>query len=520
MYTLEQLREKTFKKLKEIGYQLDILPAGDRRCRQNWIDAIVGVKPPLLKLLEVSSDADRPRNRLIEEIDFAEFGELTFFELIELCRNTEKHLEDKPLKQLQHLRMKILDLTARPSAGVFLGNKTHRASWVLEIRHQLTFLVQTRSLVKVPRGLGRVEELLWKTPIIEDFDALLLHVQFFPETKDATSEIELQAQEPPIESKKDLIKRPTEEPQIQEPPIESKFGRILYPKPAAEPIALAAEISRGVSFDVEEFQQTHAAEIDAYVASFSDDRPPNRGTGDRGRLESEPRLSQSAIAPAAENSPGVDRQTSIAHQLLERLKPSPYTENFPTLSDTFLSRYSPPQSESLRYQADADGQLSLLDFEVESADEPPDPDDFDSLDAFREALARWDTENPESRTVSMDSMTEWAPCPGDWYEPAAEVLPPEASSMKVLELSPAIETIESSSTCEFLIPVFGAAGDRQNDKDEPPNAGSFARLPNPKPPSFPPMGVVAGDRANRIKKFARSAILWSGRSPPGGDASF
>ncbi|WP_293151247.1 MULTISPECIES: hypothetical protein [unclassified Microcoleus] len=403
MYTLEQLREKTFKKLKEIGYQLDILPAGDRRCRQNWIDAIVGVKPPLLKLLEVS-----------------------------------------------------------PS-------------------------------------------------------------------------IELQA---------------------QEPPIESKFGRILYPKPAAEPIeygritgylcrlkpiAQVSEISPGVSFDVEEFQQTHAAEIDGYVASFTDDRPPNRGGGDRGRLENEPILSrQSAIASVPENSPGVDRN-STAHQLLERLKSSPHIEDFPTLSGSFLARYSPPQSESLRYQADADGQLSLLDFEVESVDEPPDfddystefefwaaydawcdrnPDDFDSLDAFTELPACPDAENPESFAVAMDSMREWAACPDDWYEPTAEILPPEASSMKVMEVSPAIETIESSSTCEFLIPVFGAAGDRQNDKDEPPNAGSFARLPNPKPPSFPPMGVVAGDRANRIKKFARSAILSSGRSPPGGDASF
>ncbi|WP_293356485.1 MULTISPECIES: hypothetical protein [unclassified Microcoleus] len=408
MYTLEQLREKTFKKLKEIGYQLDILPAGDRRCRQNWIDAIAGVKPPLLELLEL--------------------------------------------------------LEASPGVEV--------------------------------------------EPVAEA--------------------IEVQRQEL----------------------TESKFGRIVYPRRAAQPIAPAVE-----QFDAEEFQQTHAAEIDAYVASFTDDRPPNRGTGDRGRLENEPILSQSAIAPAVKNPPGVDRKTSTAHELLELFKSSAVIlepieiqhqeliENSPgvTFSSRFLALYSPPKSENVHYQVNDDGQLSLLDFEVESVDEPPDfddystefefwaaydawidrnPDDIESLDGFSAAPRHWDAENLEPPAVSMDSMCEWTPCPEDWYEPTAEILPPEASSMKVLELSPAIETIESSSTCEFLIPVFGAAGDRQNDKDEPPNAGSFARLPNPKPPSFPPMGVVAGDRANRIKKFARSAILWSGRSPPGGDASF
>ena len=35
-----------------------MLPAGDRRCRQNWIDAIAGVNPPLLALLEVEPVAE------------------------------------------------------------------------------------------------------------------------------------------------------------------------------------------------------------------------------------------------------------------------------------------------------------------------------------------------------------------------------------------------------------------------------------------------------------------------------
>jgi hypothetical protein len=32
MYTLEELQQKSIKELKEIGWQLNVLPAGDRRC--------------------------------------------------------------------------------------------------------------------------------------------------------------------------------------------------------------------------------------------------------------------------------------------------------------------------------------------------------------------------------------------------------------------------------------------------------------------------------------------------------
>ena len=57
MYTLEQLQQKNLAELKEIGSQLNVLPEGDRRRRQSWIDALVNVNPPLLQLLEVSPAA-------------------------------------------------------------------------------------------------------------------------------------------------------------------------------------------------------------------------------------------------------------------------------------------------------------------------------------------------------------------------------------------------------------------------------------------------------------------------------
>ena len=71
MYTLEELKHKSLKELKEIGHQLNVLPEADRRCRQNWIDAIVGVNPPLLQLLFVSSAAsvEQVQEPIIETVE-------------------------------------------------------------------------------------------------------------------------------------------------------------------------------------------------------------------------------------------------------------------------------------------------------------------------------------------------------------------------------------------------------------------------------------------------------------------
>jgi hypothetical protein len=296
-YTAVHLEQKTFRELKSIARDMALVPLGDRRCRQNWVDVIVGASLPLLKLLEVSP------------------------------------------------------------------------------------VVEVEPVVK-PIEVQRLEAI----------------------------KIE-----------------------IQEQSIESKFGRIMYPKPIVKP-----------------------------------------------------------IAPVVENSPAVAEGDQ--NPILTGI----------TFSPGFLALYSPPQIDNIHYQSNANGQLSLLDFEVESVDEPPDPDDFEFLEDFREAIALWDAQHPEPLEISLDSFSEWAPCPDDWYERALS---------EVLEFSP---VIESSSTSNFSIPTFGAAGDRTNCNDEPPSVGVGARLPKPKPPSFPSMGIVVGDRSN-IKKFARSSTLFSGRAPPGGD---
>jgi hypothetical protein len=205
------------------------------------------------------------------------------------------------------------------------------------------------------------------------------------------------------------------------------------------------------------------------------------------------------------------------------------------LSDRFVARYSPPQAEieMVHFKPDADGQLSLLDFEIESVDEePPDPDDFDSMFAFWAAYDAWDarTEASDSEPleISLDSFCEWAPCPDEWYEPV-EV----SESSKVMELSP---VHKNSSTSDFFIPIFNGLGDRSNRNDEPPDTGIFARLPKPKPPTFPPQasqpksGQVSPSQPKltsqpeTIQKLLHRVVAGTSnqpaRSPPGGDAMF
>jgi hypothetical protein len=223
------------------------------------------------------------------------------------------------------------------------------------------------------------------------------------------------------------------------------------------------------------------------------------------------------------------------------------------LSDRFLARYSPPQSEIVHfeitdsYKMDADGQLSLFDAQVVTEPEPPDPDDFESLDAFREAIARWDWEHPTSSfdhcsdllpssvpneplEISLDSFCEWAPCPADWYEPD--------TSIEQSEVSELLRADKSSITSDFFIPTFDRLGDRKSD--EPPDTGIFARLPKPKPPTFPPQAAswtqvgrkldtswtqvreVSRSYPANIPKLFHRVVTGSStqpaRSPPGGDA--
>jgi len=230
MYTLEELKQKNLKELKEIGWQLNVLPDGDRRCRRNWIKALVGVQPTLLQLLEVSPGVE------------------TVQELIEV----------QAIGQIEIQAIEPIAPAAETSPSVPEGDRP---------------LVLTKDAAETFPGVSR--KTLTARQLLEQFKSSAV---------------------------------------------------ILGDSPAAETEAETLE---------------------------------------------------SAIGLAAKNLLDAEADQN------------PILTNI-TFSPGFLARYSSPQTESIHYQSDADGQLSLLDFEVESVDEPPDPDDFESLNAFREAVSLWD----------------------------------------------------------------------------------------------------------------------------------
>ncbi|MEG4294168.1 hypothetical protein Q5692_35625 [Microcoleus sp. C2C3] len=334
--------------------------------------------------------------------------------------------------------------------------------------------------------------------------------------------------------------------------IENFFG--VEVDPVSEPIVEAAKYSPGVEVDpvsepiVQVVKNSPGVEVDP----IQDPSAPvaKNSPGVERALELIENLP--SVNLAAKNLPGSRSKASTAHQLLELFKCSAHIiKDSPgvktevtvsesaigsaaknpiltgvTLSDRFLARYSLPQAQIIHFQSDADGQLSLLDFKLQMEPEPPDPDDFESIEEFREDLARWDREHPEELAVSLDSFCEWVPCPDTWYE-----------SAEVVEVAPSV-AIESSITCNFFIPTFDEECDRFNRSDEPPDTGIYARLPKPNPPSFPPMALgqahtkrslnpaqthpklISNSSQTHTHCIAAGSSTQPARSPPSGDAGF
>ncbi|MEG4147900.1 hypothetical protein [Microcoleus sp. Pol12B5] len=432
MYTLENLQQKNLKELKEIGWELNVSPDGDRRCRQNWIDALIGKNPPLLQLLEVSPVVEVESVQEAIEIQRQEPIESKFGCIVYPKASV------KPIAQTAIET--IGDVESRPASADFHHSLTPAAESDGDSSSNEAASLGSQTGDRV-LALARNSEGNKGRALLDRSDELAAETS--PGVKVETTDRFVF-----IGSKRFRVI----EPVMQEAVDMKTFGEPDYP----------------------DWPEGWLPTTDELAATFNDEQPPNRGDG-KGRIE--PKVSQSAIDFCA----------------------SPVT-----FSPKFLATY-PPYFGEIHYKADLDGQLNLLE-RLETDNEPPDPDDFASLDAFREAIALWDAEHPEPLEISLDSFCEWAPCPDDWYEP------------EVLNCKP---TIECSST--FSIPTFDAWCDRakrQIDSDEPPDTGNYARLPGPKPPKFPPMSVGSSDRANRIKKFARNATLVSGRAPPGGDAMY
>jgi len=513
IYTRELLDKHLLPELKEIAQSLGIIPEGNKTRRETWVAALVGKPCPVFQSIENSLDA---------EVDPAE-------EPIVHAPESEK------------------------SSGVEFD----------PAQAPLMEAAETSPGVEFDPAQAPLMEAAETSPGVE-FDPAQVPLMEVAETS------------PGVEF--DPAQAPLMEAAETSPGVEFD--------PAQAPLMEAAETSPGVELDpvqhpiIEMVETFPAAEVEQ---------------------------AQEAIAPAAKNLPGSRLKTSTAHQLLELFKSSAHIiEDFPGvktevtvsesaiapavktsfdaesdrnpiltgihLSDNFLARYSSPHPEYV-FASEADGQLSLLNFEVVTEPEPPDLDDFESLQEFREAITRWDLEHPSSfdnfsdlpnsmpcepnsvpcepnsvpcepnsvpcepnsmpcepLEVSLDSFCLWAHCSAYWYEPV-EVL--ELS--KVMGLSP---INKNSSTSDFFIPTFDRWGD-PNKSDEPPDTGIFARLPKPKPPTFPPQASLSQPQAaswtqvghkldtswtqvtpKLFHRVAAGSSPQPARSPPGGDAMF
>jgi hypothetical protein len=484
MYTLLELQAKTFGELKKIGHELNVFPEGDRRRRQSWIDAIAGVNPPLLQLLEVSPGVEVEQvQNAIEEAAKTSPG----VDVDPVHKPIIETVEDSPaaeVKQAQERIKEYFDISElrkldEPDCPACGGIHSLKARWSHE--YILSFWIISCQKCDSTCTCS-IEEL---PPCLQSED----------DEDDKKSEnvlgLEVYAVEELIEQA--AKKSPGVEADLaQEQLIETKFGRIVYPRPAQEPIALAGKTPPGVDLD-DELPECSTCFGDGYIED-------EFGFVKFCQCKTEPKLShkktQRAIEPAAKTG---SKAEADLNPILTGIR----------LSDNFLARYSLPHPEYV-FSSDADAQLSLLNFDVVAEPEPPDPDDFESIEAFRDAIARWDWEHPSSSDhcsdqlpssedndvssedndvssedkpleLSLDSFCLWAHCPADWYEPA-EVLEPS----KVMELSP---IHKNSSTSDFFIPTFDSLGDRSNRSDEPPDTGIFARLPKPKPPTFPPQAA-------------------------------
>ena len=401
MYTLEELKQKNLKELKEIGWQLNVLPDGDRRCRRNWIKALVGVQPTLLQLLEVSPGVETVQE-LIEVQAIGQI-EIQAIEPIAPAAETSPSVPegDRPL------------VLTKDAAETFLGvsRKTSTARQLLELFKSSAVILEDSLAAETEaetlesaiglaaknlfdaegdRSLPLVDYAAQNSPVVAEGDRSLPLVEYAAQTSPA--EVELVAE---------------------------AIGEVQEPLPEISPAEVEL-FAQAIEVQVQELIEVQAIEPIKIQAiepiAPAAETSPSVPEGDRPLV---------LTKDAAETFPGVSRKTLTARQLLEQFKSSavilgdspaaeteaetlesaiglaaknlldaeadqnPILTNI-TFSPGFLAHYSPPRSENIHYQTDADGQLSLLDFEVESVDEPPDPDDFESLNAFREAVSLWD----------------------------------------------------------------------------------------------------------------------------------
>jgi hypothetical protein len=428
MYTLEQLQNKSLKELKEIGWELNVLPEGDRRYRENWIEAIAGINPPLLQLLEVSpAEVQAQESPIIETVEASPAAlECPSCGAVHGLYTDEDYL-DRPVIRCLHCSY------CRP--------KNYLGPIRLEAQEPIAQVAKTSPGVEVDRAQEPISQVAKTSP---------------------------GADSPPIRKLARL------------PEYRLGYKGLIRTLPLVQLKKIAGE--RNIFLDSERREEWVEAVIGWIESGDYGPRVVDSEGFELGFLP--PSVDEYLKTfTAADNPPGVEVD-SVEEPLPEcsYCFDDGYLEDESGLIKSCVCSVEPKLSCQKAQSA-----IALWDAQNDEASpvhlEPPDPDEFDSMFAFWAAYDAWDKATDDREPISqdkpleisLDSFCEWAPCPLEWYEPS-----------KVLEVSE-LSIGKSSSTSDFFIPTF-AEGDRSNGSDEPPDTGTLARLRGPKPPKFPPQG--------------------------------
>ncbi len=228
MYALEQLQQKSLKQLKEIGWQLNVLPASDRRCRQNWIDAIVGVNPPLLQLLEASPAVS------VEQVQEPIAPAATIFSTNDrVCVHSGlfSGMTGRVMRGSTSYTIRVeFDRRYEPSGAYFAFIGRDCLMLLEPVVDELTVSaieVQVRERKEVSPGVE-----------VEQVQEAIAQAAEIPPGVDPGVDVDRVQKPiaPAVETSPGVEVDP-----VSSPPIESKFGRIVYPRLTQKSIEIQAQ---------------------------------------------------------------------------------------------------------------------------------------------------------------------------------------------------------------------------------------------------------------------------------------
>jgi len=255
-----------------------VLPKGDRRRRQSWIDALVNVKPPLLALLEVSPTAlvDRPQKAIARAAEVSPAASVDppqeAIKLGDWVKVTRK-----PRLAYGVKRGEIFQVLRVNSNGILVIENPHKnPTYILSAR--LGFL-DPPEVCLVPRS-NRSDTPAFIDVVSRNFPDRLQELLQNPSGVDRTQKLIEQATEKSLDidrAQESLAQATKTSPgveaeHVQDLPIESMFGRIAYPQLAQEPIAqneeARAHLDRAQSADVHS-RRSHPAKSDRDIPLLS-----------------------------------------------------------------------------------------------------------------------------------------------------------------------------------------------------------------------------------------------------------